>query len=181
MHDSPFPKWNCIHTIVFDFDGVFTDNKVLVDQHGVESVVCDRGDGLAFDLLRKAIVDRQWDVDYFILSKEQNPVVSVRAEKLSVRCVQGISEKSQYLSTYLAVKKRSESGMLYVGNDLNDLRPMRLAGYSVAPSDAHILIQRCASHVLPQKGGNGFVRAVIEKLIGIEKMSVDELISSELV
>ena len=37
--------------LVFDFDGVFTDNKVWVDQDGKESVRCDRSDGLAFDLL----------------------------------------------------------------------------------------------------------------------------------
>ena len=35
-----------------DFDGVFTNNKVWLNQHGDESVRCDRGDGLAFDLIR---------------------------------------------------------------------------------------------------------------------------------
>jgi len=41
-----------LHTIVFDFDGVFTDNKVWVDRDGRESVRCDRADGLALDFLR---------------------------------------------------------------------------------------------------------------------------------
>ena len=52
MINQNFPRWEQIHTIVFDFDGVFTNNKVFVDQAGIESVCCDRGDGLAFDLLR---------------------------------------------------------------------------------------------------------------------------------
>ena len=50
MPDKKLPDWRDLHTIVFDFDGVFTDNKVWVDQNGVESVRCDRGDGLGFDI-----------------------------------------------------------------------------------------------------------------------------------
>ena len=55
MSDIQLPDWRSVHTIVFDFDGVFTDNKVWTDQNGQESVCCDRGDGLAFDILRKFI------------------------------------------------------------------------------------------------------------------------------
>jgi hypothetical protein len=42
---KPFPAMEAIHTVAFDFDGVFTDNKVWVDQDGRESVRCDRGVG----------------------------------------------------------------------------------------------------------------------------------------
>jgi 3-deoxy-D-manno-octulosonate 8-phosphate phosphatase KdsC-like HAD superfamily phosphatase len=45
------PELKNIHTIVFDFDGVFTNNKVWVDEDGKETVRCDRSDGLGFDLL----------------------------------------------------------------------------------------------------------------------------------
>ena len=33
--------------IAFDFDGVFTDNKVICDSEGVEYVICSRA-GMAF-------------------------------------------------------------------------------------------------------------------------------------
>ena len=46
-------KWKDFHTLIFDFDGVFTNNKVYVDEIGKEFVKCDRSDGLAFDILRK--------------------------------------------------------------------------------------------------------------------------------
>jgi 3-deoxy-D-manno-octulosonate 8-phosphate phosphatase (KDO 8-P phosphatase) len=52
LNKNKLPSVNEIHTIVFDFDGVFTNNKVWVDQDGRESVCCDRSDGLAFDILR---------------------------------------------------------------------------------------------------------------------------------
>ena len=77
MHDTQIPSWHLIHTIVFDFDGVFTDNKVWVHQDGSESVRCDRGDGLAFDILRKFIKVNHWSLDYFILSTEKNEVVTL--------------------------------------------------------------------------------------------------------
>ena len=55
MPDSNLPKWFETHTIIFDFDGVFTDNKVTIREDGLEEVSCNRGDGLAFDILRKFI------------------------------------------------------------------------------------------------------------------------------
>ena len=175
MPNKKLPDWREIHTIVFDFDGVFTDNKVWVGQNGVESVRCDRGDGLGFDLLRAFVKANSWALNYFILSKEKNPVVSVRAEKLQIDCVQSISDKVDYLTNYLDENYLRAEGLVYLGNDLNDLKAMRMAGFSVAPSDAHVIILDQADLVLSQKGGNGFVRAFIELFIGLEKMSVEEI------
>jgi len=175
LPDTISIDWKSIHTIVFDFDGVFTDNKVWVDQDGKESVRCDRGDGLAFDMLRRFVIQRNWNLEYFILSKEKNPVVSSRANKLQVSCTQGVSNKVDYLKNYLAENQKIPQGLVYLGNDLNDLAAMRFSGFSVAPSDAHPLIQREAKLVLQQKGGEGFVRAFIEKLLGIEQISSDEI------
>lgn len=176
MSDKELPDWKNIHTIVFDFDGIFNDNKVWIDQNGVESVRCDRGDGLGFDLLRAFKKANNWAPNYFILSKEKNPVVSVRAEKLQVDCVQSMSDKAGYLANYLGENNLSAEGLVYLGNDLNDLAAIRIAGFSVVPSDAHALILAQADLVLPQKGGDGFVRAFIELLIGLEKMSADAVV-----
>ena len=175
MPETVIPDWQSIHTIVFDFDGVFTDNKVWVDQDGRESVRCDRGDGLALDMLRQFVIQRDWRLEFFILSKEKNPVVSSRARKLQASCVQGMSNKVDFLKSYLAENQKTPQGLVYVGNDLNDLAAMRLSGFSIAPSDAHPLIRRQASLVLQQKGGEGFVRAFVEMLLGIDQMTTDEV------
>jgi len=173
--------WRLIHTIVLDFDGVFTDNKVWVDQDGKESVRCDRGDGLGFDMLRSFSLQKGWDLRYFILSKETNNVVSSRALKIRVPCVQGVQNKADYLIDYLKDNKMSSEGLVFVGNDLNDLASMRLSGFSFAPSDAHPLVRNEATFVFPQNGGEGFVRAFIESLLGIDSMTADELIRSKLI
>ena len=175
MPSSNLPNWESIHTIVFDFDGVFTNNKVYVDQNGVETVCCDRGDGLGFDLLRNFIKLNNWALNYFILSKEKNPVVSKRAGKMQVACVQSMADKGQYLIDYLSSINKEPSGLVYLGNDLNDLSAIQIAGFSVAPIDSHPKIVEQADLVLTRKGGDGFVREFIELIVGLHEMSNDQL------
>jgi N-acylneuraminate cytidylyltransferase len=173
------PNLSKFHTIVFDFDGVFTDNRVFIDQNGNEMVCCDRADGLGFDLLRGYISRHSLPLAYFILSKEKNSVVKKRAEKLQIPCYFGVSNKLEFLKDYLRNKAKNSAreiqGVLYVGNDLNDYLVMREVGFSVAPQDAHPRILDIASAVLLKNGGDGFVRCLIEKLIGLDDCSEEDL------
>jgi N-acylneuraminate cytidylyltransferase len=165
--------------MVFDFDGVFTDNKVIVDQNGVESVRCDRADGLAFDMLRRYRRKHNLAFDCFILSKEINPVVAARAQKLRLDCVQSIGDKLAYLTQRFGEHRSQDvdpfAGMIYFGNDLNDLPVMTRAGFSIAPGDAHERVKKAASVVMPQRGGHGFIRAAIEQLLDVPGMTLEEI------
>ena len=60
-----------VHTLIFDFDGVFTDNSVYINESGQESVVCDRRDGLGINLLRAYCHNESHDMRLLILSKEE--------------------------------------------------------------------------------------------------------------
>jgi len=121
--------------------------------------------------------ERNWAPNYFILSKEKNPVVSMRAEKLMIDCVQSLSDKALYLANYLDENNLTAEGLVYLGNDLNDLGAMQIAGFSVAPVDSHPLVLHQADLVLPKAGGDGFIREFIEILIGIESMSANEIVN----
>ena len=44
-----------IKLIIFDFDGVMTDNTALVDSEGKEYVKVSREDGLSLNLVKKRI------------------------------------------------------------------------------------------------------------------------------
>lgn len=179
IEKASWPTLRTVHTIAFDFDGVFTDNKVYVAQDGAELVRCDRGDGLAIDLLRAAQARGGLRADVFVLSKERNPVTEARARKLKLPCHQGCDDKLEFLAARLRAQRASDpqpfAGVIYLGNDLNDLPVILRAGFSVAPADAHERVRRAASVVLPQAGGNGFVRAFIERLLDIENMTTEEL------
>ena len=102
------PRWENVHTIAFDFDGIFTDNKVYSTQEGIEIIRCDKSDSLGLDILKKFIKKKDWDVDYFILSREENNVVSERAKKLKIKCFSNINNKKDFLIEYLS-KKNSPS------------------------------------------------------------------------
>jgi D-sedoheptulose 7-phosphate isomerase len=141
-----------IGLIVFDFDGVFTDNKVYTAQDGTELVACDRADGLGLDRLRDLAVPMM------ILSTETNPVVAARARKLKLPVEQSCGDKAAWLKDHLAAKGIDPATVIYMGNDLNDLAAMGLVGFTVAPADAHPEIRKIASLVLTREGGRGAVR-----------------------
>lgn len=147
-----------IRLVVFDFDGVMTDNRVWVDGDGHERVACHRGDGLGLSQLREA------GVPMLVLSTEQHPVVSARCRKLGLECVQGASDKAARLRELLAARAIDPADVVYVGNDVNDLGCLALAGCGVAVADAHPTVLAAADLVLERRGGDGAVRELCERI-----------------
>ena len=176
---SNFMKYKKIHTIAFDFDGVFTNNKVIFDQNGKESVICNRADSLGINLLKSYISINNLDVDFFIISSENNKVVSKRANKMKIKANIGIKNKLEFIERYLIKKLKYEkniySGLIYIGNDLNDLPIILKSGISFAPKDAHDLIKKNVTKVFNKKGGDGFVRLVIEHILDLNKLNLKNL------
>lgn len=169
-----------IHTLIFDFDGIFTDNKVFFDKDGNELVMCDRADGFAFNLLRKFLISENLNIDCFILSTEQNPVLLSRAKKLNLRCFYGVKDKLEFIKNHFSKRFDCEEdiskGIVYFGNDLNDYKAMKFCRYSVAPGNSHVLIKNISTYVLESKGGNGFLREFVEKLIYSKNLDLLSLI-----
>ena len=157
---------NEIDALVFDFDGVLTDNKVLVHQDGTESVLCNRADGLAFDVLRKL------KIPTYILSTETNAVVTQRAKKLKIPVIQGASNKLETLSKLCYKELYNISKILFIGNDLNDYQVMKGCGYSVCPSDSHPKIREISSHVLSLAGGEGVARELLEEVFNLDFIKI---------
>ncbi len=142
----------CLELIVYDFDGVLTDNRVLVSQDGMESVFCNRSDGLAIEFIKSH------NIPQIIISKETNRVVKARADKLKIEVIQGVDDKEVVLSEYCQKYKYSLNKTLYVGNDVNDIPPMNIVGYKVAPQDANEKVKQIVDIVLDTKGGFGVVQ-----------------------
>ena len=178
-NNKAFPEWNNIKVIVFDFDGIFTDNKLYLSEKGDEYIMCNRGDGLGFDILRKFALIKNWNPELLILSKEKNNAALARSKKLKIECINNISDKVDFLEKrfnhLLSPDKKIIRNMVYCGNDLNDLNPILKSQYSFSPCDAHEIIKNNSDYILPRKGGEQFVRMFIEKIIGLEKMSLNEI------
>jgi N-acylneuraminate cytidylyltransferase len=152
-------KANKIKVIIFDFDGVLTDNRVLVFDDGHEAVLCNRTDGLFMGLLR----ERGYVL--FIVSKEQNPVVTARGRKLKVEVKQGVDDKVSAVEGILVRQGVTPNEVAYVGNDINDLGAMSIVGLPVAVGDAHPAVKRAAKRVLKTVGGAGVAREVFESVL----------------
>ena len=155
-----------IDLIVFDFDGVLTDNKVIIDQNGNENVICSRSDGLGFDVLKKL------GKSACIISSEKNLVVSARAKKLNVPVLQEVIDKAHVIKNLSEEKNVKLSKILFIGNDLNDYYAMQLCGYSACPSDSHPKIKDIASFVLKTKGGNGVLRELLEEVFKLDILAI---------
>ena len=168
MNTSVNTKFDLSKTnlLVFDFDGVLTNNLVSIDQHGNELVSCSRSDGLAFDLLRRL------NKEMYIISTETNPVVNARAKKLKIPVLQGVKNKAKLLEEVVQNHRLEFSQVCYVGNDINDYFAMKLCGLKVCPSDSHKRITEIADVVLSSKGGHGVVRELIEDVFQIDMLKV---------
>lgn len=148
-----------IDAVVFDFDGVMTDNRVYVSQEGIESVVCSRGDGMGISLLRRA------GVPMLVLSSETNPVVLARCQKLQLPAIGGAGDKLPLLKDWLRRNQARIEHTVYVGNDVNDLDCLHHVGCGVAVADAAPEAKRAADIVLSNRGGQGAVRELCDLLL----------------
>ena len=145
--------------LVYDFDGVMTDNRVLIFQDGTEAVFVNRADGWGVAQLRKA------GFRQIILSTERNQVVSARAKKLQIEVFQGSIDKAKELTAYCQTNRIDLKTVLYVGNDLNDLEAMCLVGCPVAPADSHPEILKISRHITHTRGGEGVIKELSEWLL----------------
>jgi len=153
------PLPDALDLLVFDFDGVMTDDRVFVDETGREGVFCSRGDGLGLEMMRKA------GLPMLVLSKEKNPVVAARCKKLGLECVQGIDDKLTRLKQLCAERGLRLSHCIYMGNDVNDLPCMTAVGFAAAPADARGEAKAKADLIVTELGGKGAVRALCDLLL----------------
>ena len=148
-----------VELVVMDFDGVMTDDCVIVDQNGIESVRCSRADGMGIRLLRES------GMKIVVLSSERNPVVMTRCKKLNLECIHGVLKKGEILENYIKENEINPQNVIYVGNDVNDLPCFPLVGCAVVPADAHAKVKNEADIVLLHNGGEGAVRELCDMLL----------------
>jgi N-acylneuraminate cytidylyltransferase len=162
----PRPLPEKVELLVLDFDGVLTDDRVWVSEHGLESVAASRKDGYGISRLKEQ------GVEVIVLTRESNPVVAARCQKLGIPAIQGVVDKGAKLRELLQARELKPLHTVYLGNDLNDLPCFPLVGCAVAVADAHPEVRAAADLRLTQRGGHGAVRELCELLL--EKLTREE-------
>jgi 3-deoxy-D-manno-octulosonate 8-phosphate phosphatase (KDO 8-P phosphatase) len=145
-----------IRLIAFDFDGVFTDNMVFVFQDGTEAVQCFRSDGIGLQKLRRL------GIESVIISTEANPVVSARARKLKIRCIQDCQDKRAALEDIAREKGITLMEIAFVGNDINDLSCLECVALPIVVQDAYQDVVPAALFQTSRPGGHGAVREICD-------------------
>ena len=148
-----------IKLIAFDFDGVFTDNLVYVFEDGREAVRCCRSDGIGLERLAEA------GITSVIISTEANPVVSARARKLRIQCVQNCRDKRATLEALATESGVALARVAFVGNDVNDLACLQAVGLPIVVRDAHPDVIPFAKLRTRARGGRGAVREVCDLFV----------------
>jgi YrbI family 3-deoxy-D-manno-octulosonate 8-phosphate phosphatase len=148
--------------IIFDFDGVFTDNRVSTHSDGTESVITSKYDSLAISILLE--LESVYGFKTFVVSGEASSVVVKRCEKMGIKHYVNVADKLKFVVDNFGEDCLAET--VFACNDLNDLQLMSKVGFSVVPSDAPPIIKDRASRVSGRKGGENFVRDVVEIVLG---------------
>lgn len=144
--------------ILTDFDGCLTNDFVYVNTDGVESIRATRKDGLGIERLKLM------GIEVMVVSAEANKVVSARAKKLNIECIQDCHDKKNALINTSEKKQITLRDIWFIGNDINDLEALKLAGYSLCPKDASPEVKDISDLILPINGGDGILNFIARNL-----------------
>jgi YrbI family 3-deoxy-D-manno-octulosonate 8-phosphate phosphatase len=149
-----------VTTLIMDFDGVFSDDKVYLDEDGHEFVCCDRGDGMGISLLRQYT-----RITPLIISRDVSTISHARAKKLKIEAFSSVLEKGKAVTALATERGIKPEEIIFLGNDLPDLETYDHVGYFVCPADAQPYVRRHADLVLAHRGGKGAIRELTDLLV----------------
>lgn len=148
-----------IRLIISDVDGVWTDGGIVYSETR-ESKRFHIRDGLAVKIAQRA------GIQVAVITSRSSRALERRCRELGINeLVQGAGNKLGEVQSLARKAGVSLDQVLYVGDDLPDLPPIRRAGLSAAPSDAAPEVAAAATWKLSTRGGHGALREVVERLL----------------
>ncbi len=153
-------KFADIKHFIFDVDGVFTDNQMLLTEQGELLRSFNARDGFAV----KYAIKQGYSVS--IITGGTSNAVALRFKGLGVTDVFiGVEDKKAIFENFIKKRQLEHGSILYMGDDLMDIPVLRLVGLSACPNDAIQEVKGIVQYISPLKGGAGCVREVIEKVL----------------
>jgi len=158
-----------ITTLIFDVDGVFTDNRVILFPNMEPVRTFSARDGYALQYAIKK------GLQLVIITGGRSESVLVRFKAMGLSQIYtGIQNKENQLKKIIAENNLRLEEILYMGDDIPDLRVMKLVGLACCPQDAVNEIKSISNYVSPYKGGNGCVRDIIEQTLKVQGKWMNE-------
>ncbi len=162
-----------IRYIVVDVDGTLTDAGIYYDEHGNELKKFCTKDAAGFFAAHAV------GLKIIVLTGRRCAATTRRMRELKVdHLFQDIVDKADYLKRFMEENGIEKEGLAYIGDDLNDLPAMQLAGYIGCPADSCQEVIRIADFVSTKNGGSGAVRDVIEHYLRETKKWDDAIVGA---
>ena len=149
-----------LHYLILDVDGTLTDGGIYYDDTGNELKKFCTKDGTGIVAARTA------GIQIIVLTGRECGATTRRLRELGVtNLYQGIKDKVAWLTSWMDANKISRDELGYIGDDINDLGPMKLCGFIGCPADAAEEVKKIADYISPIAGGHGAARDVIEHIL----------------
>ena len=149
-----------IRLVALDVDGVLTDGTFLWDLNGTKYKRFCYADTIGIPLGQDA------GLRFAIITGEDNSIVDRLAAKLLITDVyKGAREKARCMRDLMTRRRLRPAQVCYVGDDVNDIPPMKLVGFPVAVANANPSVFPFVRWVTSKRGGDGAVREVIDFIL----------------
>jgi 3-deoxy-D-manno-octulosonate 8-phosphate phosphatase (KDO 8-P phosphatase) len=159
-YNPPVTKASDIRVIVSDVDGVWTDGRIIYTSDQREIKEFNVRDGLAVKLAQRV------GITVALITSRRSDALERRARELGITELrQAAQNKLDEMERVAAKLEVTPDQIIYIGDDLPDLAPMRRAGISAAPSDAAPEVFAAAGWKLGAAGGRGAFRELVERLL----------------
>jgi 3-deoxy-D-manno-octulosonate 8-phosphate phosphatase (KDO 8-P phosphatase) len=149
-----------IKAVALDVDGVLTDGTFIWGTNGEEYKQFSFSDVMGISLASKA------GIIFTLISGEDNILIDRFAEKMKIVDVsKGCKDKAAALISFSKKYKLELNQICFMGDDVNDIGALALAGFSAAPANAHESVKQKVKFVTTKAGGNGAVRELLDLLL----------------
>jgi len=156
-------KLHHIRCFIFDYDGVLSSGHVLLMPDGDALRTANVKDGYALQLASKK------GYAIAIISGGNSRSVYKRFEPLQIKDIfLGVANKLDVFEQYLKEKNIDRKAVMYMGDDIPDMKPMMQAGLPCCPADAAPEIVAVSEYISPYRGGQGCVRDIIEQTLKVQ-------------
>ncbi|MBX7115512.1 MAG: HAD hydrolase family protein [Myxococcaceae bacterium] len=146
-----------VELMVFDVDGVLTDGGLYYGVHGEMQKRFDVKDGHGM------VMARLTKLPCALLTARVSDIVAIRGRELGLAAVvQGKKFKGPAFLELCQQMNVDPSRVSYMGDDVNDLPALELAGLRMCPADARPEVQKVCHVVTKAPGGHGAAREAIE-------------------
>lgn len=149
-----------VKAAIFDVDGVLTDGRLYIGEHGETVKAFSTLDGHGLKLLaRGGIVP-------LVVTGRDSPAVRRRLSDLGIaHAAFGAADKLAAAEPLLAQLGLEWDDVAVIGDDWPDLPLMQRAAFACAPANAHAEARAAAHHVTAASGGHGAAREFCDLLL----------------